>query len=182
MSDLTNIETVKAWLAVTGTKDDVVLTRLVTQVSEAVEQYVSRTLKSASYTETRDGPGGARLSMPNHPITAVASLSIDGVAIPAASNATANGYVFSPTLIALRGYVFTQGVMNVTVQYTGGYATIPGDIEQACIDWIGHIYRSRDRIGHNSKSINGETVSFFVGPIPKAVEQMLKPYRRVASC
>jgi uncharacterized phiE125 gp8 family phage protein len=182
VTDLTSIDKAKEWLGVSGAKDDALLTRLVTAVSTAVEEYVDRTLASTSYTETRDGPGGSRLSMPNFPITAVASVLIDGASIPVASSAIANGYLYTSTSIALRGYVFALGVQNVMVQYTAGFAAIPKDVEQACLDWLGHIYRSRDRIGHNSKSINGETVSFFVGPIPKAVEMMLKPYRRVAPC
>ena len=40
---------------------------------------------SASYTETRDGTGGTRMYMKNSPITAITSVTVDGVVIPARS-------------------------------------------------------------------------------------------------
>src|SRR5262249_6589951 len=72
------------------------------------------------------------------------------------------GYTFTPTELALRGYVFTRRPQNVAVTYTAaGYATTPPDIAQACIELVAQHYRERSRIGEVSKTVGGgETVTF----------------------
>lgn len=61
------------------------------------------------------------------------------------------------------------------------YMYTPPEIEQACIELISLRYRERSRIGENSKSIGGETVSFNVKDFPEGVKTILNNYRRVIS-
>ena len=35
---------------------------------------------------------------------------------------------------------FIRGVQNIYIEYTGGYTTIPYDVEQACLMLIAHLY------------------------------------------
>ena len=85
------------------------------------------------------------------------SLSIDGLAIPPAPSdgGYGAGYVFSPTELALRGYVFTRRAQNVIVSLHRRLSATPPDIAQACIELVCQRYRERTRIGEVSRALSG---------------------------
>ncbi|MGC2411742.1 MAG: hypothetical protein WA459_03470 [Stellaceae bacterium] len=185
--DLCALADVKAWLQ-TGQSafpdtDDALLTRLITAASQFIQSWLNRQIASADWQEVRDGTGGHRLAFANFPVTAVLSLSIDGVEItPAPSDGGYDaGYVFSPTELALRGYVFTRRAQNVIVSYTAGYAATPPEIAQACIELVGRRYRDRTRVGEVSRALVGrEAVSFSPQDMSEDVRLLLSQYRAPA--
>ena len=182
MAAFTKLDDLKAWLNISGNGDDDLLSKLIVAASAFIETWISRTIAQTTYTaETYDGPGGVRLGLRNFPVTAVASLAIDGVTIPAASGPTANGYILSAsrTGLVLRGYRFTEGVENVVVTYTAGYASTPADVDQACKELIALRYKERDRIGYVSKSVGGEVVAFSQKDMSEGVKTLLNAYREV---
>jgi hypothetical protein len=179
MSDLTSITNVEAWLGLApGNSDEATLERLITAVSNATESYCSRTFAETDYTETRDGSGGYRLTFRNTPVTAVSSVTIDGDAVMPSPGAPQSGYLFSDTALTLIGQKFCRGLMNVFIAYTAGYATTPGDLEQAVIDWIAHVYREKDRIGFTSQNLAGQVTSYLIRDMPPRVATLLAPYKR----
>ena len=188
--DLTTLTDVRAWLQ-TGQNifpptDDQLLTRLVTAASQYIQTWLNRRIALADYLETRDGTGGRRLEFGCFPVSAVSSLTIDGIEIPAASSPATNtgvtpGYVFSTTQLVLREYIFRRGAQNVTFSYTAGYATIPPEIAQACIELVALRYRERTRIGEVSKSVGGgETVTYSQKDMSASMLTLLQQYRIVA--
>lgn len=185
--DLTALADVKAWLQ-TGQSafpdtDDALLTRLITAASQFIQTWLDRQIASGDWQEVRDGTGGQRLAFANFPVSAVLSLSVDGLEItPAPSDGGFGpGYVFSPTELALRGYCFTRRAQNVIVSYTAGYATTPPEIAQACIELVGRRYRERTRVGEVSRALVGrETVSFSQQDISDDVKLLLAQYRALA--
>ncbi len=111
-------------------------------------------------------------------MTAIFSLTIDGIAIPASSPAPLGaGYLFDDSSIYLVGHVFRRGQQNVTVAYTAGYEATPPEIEQACIELVGLKYKERDRIGQVSKNLAGEVVAFSQKDMPASVQTLLDQYR-----
>jgi hypothetical protein len=180
--DLTTSDAVKAWLNSQGVADDGNLEGWVSAYSQAVQSWLSRTIASASYSPALDGHGTRRILLENYPITAVASLAVDGVSIPAASGPPyCSGYVFNAHSVSLYGYCFTVGYGNIQINYTAGYSSVPTDIAQACIEWLADGYRSRDRIGMRSKSLAGsEVAGYAIVPMPPRVKMLLQPYKRVA--
>src|SRR5579864_173810 len=185
--DLCALADVKAWLQ-TGqdafpSTDDVLLGRLITAASQFIQSWLNRQIALGDWQETRDGTGGQRLAFANIPVVAVLSLSIDGLTIPPApmDGSFAAGYVFSPTELALRGYVFTRRAQNVLVTYTAGYAVTPPDIAQACIELVAQRYSERTRIGEVSRAISGsETVSYSQQDMSDDVKLLLAQYRALA--
>lgn len=179
--DLTTLANAKAWFSppLATTADDALLTRLITAASQYIQSWLGRQIASQNYTETRDGAGGRKLVLANAPVTVVATLSIDGIAIPAASGPSVAGYVFSATTIYLQSYLFTPGYQNVAVAYTAGYAVTPPELEQACIELVALRYKERDRIGQVSKNLSGETISFTQKDVPADVQTALDQYKRI---
>jgi hypothetical protein len=185
--DLCQLSDVTAWLQ-TGqnpfpTTDDALLTRLITAASQFIQSWLQRRIAVSDWIELRDGNGGQRMAFANFPVSAVLALSIDGIVIPPApgGGGFGTGYVFSPTELALRGYVFSRRAQNVIVTYTAGYASVPPDIAQACIELVCQRYRERSRIGEVSKALmSGETVTYSQKDMSDDVKTLLQQYQVVA--
>lgn len=178
-NDLTSLDNVKAYLGLGTANDDALLARLVTSVSTYVQAWMGREILSAGYSEIRNGSGSQILAFGNYPVTAVTSLVIDNLAVPPATDTFSPGYTFNGRFLYLNGYLFRKGRVNVSVAYTAGYAAVPPELEQAVIELIALRYRERDRVGHQSKSLGGETVSFIVKDFPDSVRTILTNYRKV---
>ncbi len=180
--DLTTLANVKAYLSppLTATTDDALLGRLITAASQFIQSWINATIAQAGYSETRNGNGGTLLFLRNRPVTAVASVLVDGVAIAASNPAPMGaGFLFDDNAIYLKGYAFSKGAQNITVQYTAGYATTPPELEQACIALVCLRYKERDRIGQASKSLAGESASFQPKDMPPDVATVLDQYRNL---
>lgn len=135
-SDLATLQNVRAWLGVSDTKSDAVLSRLITAISAQVLSYLSRDyLYSGPRVDTRDGTGTQEILLRTWPVTSVQSVLLDNVAIPQASQQSTNvafpyGWVLSEwsgsppgsnQTISLTGWTLTPGKKNVQVNYTAGY-------------------------------------------------------------
>lgn len=178
MADLTTLVNAKAWLGLTDTTDDTLLTRLVSAVSAAAESRMGRSIALHAYTVTLNGSGKCVLAFPDRPVATVTSVTVDGVAIPPSSGPGAAGYQFDQSFLYLVGYEFTRGRQNVVLQYNAGLSSTPLDLEQAVLDIIAFKYKERDRIGQSSKILAGETIGFFRDVPPDAL-RVIDDYGRV---
>jgi hypothetical protein len=180
--DLTDLDTVKAWLGVTSTSTDALVAGLISAVSAFIPAYLGRQVLSAAYTETYRGNGQSELILRNFPITAVASVAFAGQTITAAGDPVAltPGILFDDRLLKLIGYRFPLS-LPVVVIYTAGYAATPPDIAQAAIELAGEAFRRRERIGLASKSLGGqEVVGFSLKDMNDTVRALLSPYQVLA--
>lgn len=187
--DLTTSADALAWLGLT--EDDGTVARLITALSTQIQKFLGYQVASASYTKSFNGRGSRALMLPDRPLTAVGSLTIDGISVPLSTLAHMPGFVFDDKTIYLRGwYEFCRGAQNVQAQYTAGYASVPGDIEQACLDWIKLVHDNLDTLPGIMKLKAGDSeidygeafaklgdVTF---PMPATIASDLILYRRVA--
>lgn len=184
--DLTTLANVKQWINVGGSADDALLTRLVTAVSNFIQTWLNRQLNQAVYVETYDGPGGNRLMLSNYPVTAVASVTVDGQAIPVSTigaSGISSGFTFDQYGVVLRGggYSFDRSgrPANVIVTYTAGYSVLPVEIEQAAIELISLRFAERRRPGVSSQSIAGENVTYRDVGMTDSIASLLLQYKKV---
>lgn len=186
--DLTTLPEVKQYLGIPDavTTQDALLSRLISAASQYMQSWMSRVIALQTYNEVRNGMGGQTMVLLNQPIVSVASLTVDGVVIPprpplgpTAATGYGFGFVFDDTRLFLSGARFGQGMQNVSVVYDAGFATVPPDLDQACIEMVGDLLKYKDRIGQNSMSIEGQSISFNVQPIPQRVQGVLATYKRV---
>jgi hypothetical protein len=167
------------WVAVALTNDDALLSRLISAVSTAFASYCDRQFESASHTYVTSGHGGPMLPLPETPVTAISAVMVDAVLIHARPAVGSAGWVQVDNAIFMEGYVFSRrGVANVSVAYTAGYSTIPGDLEQACIETCASWVKRKDSLDEQSKSIQGEVVSFSMASIPASAKLVLDIYTR----
>jgi hypothetical protein len=176
------------------------LARLITATSRAITRWLGRPILAADWSETRDGLGGlygpceSRFPFAVTPCTAVLLVVVDGVTIPPVPTppvappgqslvsfyTTRAGYTFTPTQLAISGYYVPRKAQCVLMQYTAGYASVPADVAQACIELVALRYRERTRIGEISKHLgDGATVTYERSDIPAKIKTMLQPYRLI---
>lgn len=170
-----------------------VYTALIPKVSAAIEAYCARTFGQASYNETRNGNGADRIIVKNRPLTAVASVNVNGLSIPLAPDTVSFGFVFDDSSIYIRAgrklspppagtlggfpVCFERGIQNVVLAYTGGYATVPADVNQAACEWISFKTAKRGRPDKKNEVLAQQTVGFDLSGMPDMVKTLLQPYR-----
>lgn len=178
MSDLTTLSNVRQWLNISGTGDDLLLSRLISASSDFIKTWLSRDITLTYYSAFRNGTGTNRLMLRNYPVVSFTELSIDGITIPPSTN-RGPGYVYDDFSIQLIGYIFTKGIMNVGVSYQAGYSTVPTEIDQACIELVAMRYKEREHIGQTSSSQGGQTVTYNQDDLTDSIRSTLSQYRKV---
>lgn len=180
--DLTTTDAVKAFLGINAdaVHDDAVIGSLVTACSQYVQTWMNRRILTGQYDETRNGNGKHFMMVQEFPVTKVTAVNINGRDIAPSNGLTEPGYFFKDRVIFLRGgYTFDRGIGNVSISYEAGYAKCPEDLAQSVAEMVAHRYKERDRIGHASKSIGGETVAFTITDFPVQVKTILNNYKQV---
>lgn len=177
---LTTVAAVKAFAGIPGAATDEVLDQLVTNASAFIRSYVSRDITTNSYEIVRSGRDTTALQLPQYPITSVERVEVDSYMVPPAAAVGQAGFRFDEEQIVLTGFSFTRGQLNVRILYTAGFAAVPADVAQACIELVTLKFRTRDKLEIASKSLANETVTFTQRDMPAAVKTTLNRYMRIA--
>lgn len=143
-NDLVTLAQAYGWLGIAQGTDDTNLQLAISAYSQLIADFCSRSIVLATFSEIYDGRDMPRLMLRNYPIVAVTSLSIYGVAQSLATSPYGPGYTFANRSVDLQGgAVFTRGLGNIAISYQAGFATIPADIQMACLDWLKASYLTR---------------------------------------
>lgn|GEM_PF-310708 len=171
--DLVTLDAVKTWLGIADDKSDVLLQRLITAESQTIEKAINRPILATERTDFITGYGSTTIMPPATPIQSIEKVLIDGAEVKIRHD--------NLTIWRADNGPWPRR-SRIQVTYTAGYDAVPFDLEQACIELVALHYRERERIGHQSKSIAGETVSFITSAMPASVTARIAPYRKVAPC
>ena len=190
--DLTTLAHALAWLGLTADDTNGTIARLISACSAQIQQFISRTIASTAYAKTFNGRGGSMLMLPDYPVTAVASVAVNGIAVPARVLGSRPGFAFDDKTVYLDSpYRFTRGAQNVQISYTAGYASTPLDIEQACLDWIKMVWDAKGLdVGASVSMMKAGDHALMFGnvitqlnrgviPLPPPIFAKLQPYSRV---
>lgn len=140
--DLATLTDVKAWLSLTNSGQDAVLSRLITSMSGIIRTHINRfALDHRTYTDRFNGTGTQSAVLRNWPITKIRQVVVGGTIIPASTPlsdtslgdvTSSDGWVLQPaydgnppgqdqTVVLLGGYYYQHGNANVAVTYDAGY-------------------------------------------------------------
>ncbi len=183
MADLCTIGDVKRYAGITTDEENVLLGMLITAASGWAENYCNRAFLSGSYVEERIGRGQTSYIFNQYPVTAITSLSVDGVPIPQSTTPTALGWRLVNSYMArLIGFQLTDGAV-VQCGYTAGYssANLPAEITQAVIEIVALRFKERNWIGHKSKTLHGDVIGYTNADVPADVKKTLLQYSRVVA-
>jgi hypothetical protein len=170
----------------TESGDDNLLINLINRVTVRIESYCGRKFKIREYTEYQDGESDPEVFLDNPPIDSISQLWDDTDRLFTDS---ANDLIVSGDYIIYsdEGYVrlfnnetvFSKGYKNIKIVYSGGYTTIPEELEQTCMDWVLTQYRKyKDKLhGWSSKSYSGVSVLIDLSAIPSDIKAVLDNYK-----
>ena len=174
--DFTQLNAVREFLDAKTTTDDNLLERLITAVSAFMSAYFGRDILAGPRTYKEEGTGSTRVVLPDYPVTAVASVKVNGYVIPASVNYL-SGYRFDRHCVYLMGYGFTRGAL-VEIDYTAGFDEVPLDVEQVCVDIVVLEYKGKQRLGKTSEGLTGQSTGYKVDDWPVNIKSVLDVYKR----
>ncbi|MGR3311206.1 MAG: head-tail connector protein [Candidatus Brocadiales bacterium] len=173
---LTTVANVKAYLGIAGSTDDAFIENLTDRVTNFVQKYCNRNFTRSSYDEYYDGNGSGYLFLPDYPIVSVTLLEIDDIV-----KASADYAIYTDTgMVRLKNGKFNDGILNVHMIYTAGYATVPKDLEQACTEIVAMKYYNRgtEKFGVTARNFGeGGTISY-ERTLPAEIKGVLDLYKR----
>ena len=171
---LTTLEKVKQWLKLQAVAaDDELLQRLINAASAFVENWLGFPVLRHEVVRWMDGNGKDELVLTDPHILAINSINIDEQIIPPEQ------YRHADWWLILDSAYFSRGRRNICITYDRGFDAVPADIENAVIDLVSLAYNEQDRVGMKSKTLAGETVSFFTGALSDRSKLALQHYKRV---
>jgi hypothetical protein len=176
MMGLTTVANVKTYLGVVGSADDALIENLIDRVTNFIQKYCNRNFTRSNYDEYYDGSGTGYLFLPSYPIVSVALLEIDDVA-----EASTDYAIYAETgMIRLRNGKFNDGILNVHVTYTAGYANVPKDLEQACTEIVAMKYYSRgtEKFGVTARNFGEGGAISYERTLPAEIKGILDLYKR----
>lgn len=144
LGDLTTLANVKAWLKINDASDDVILTRMISQRSRSILDYLQRpTLISQPYTDVSDGWDNTHQFLANWPVNSVTQVAVGSIIIPPApiaigapTQASSYGWRLdpwdgaspgNPQAVELSGRRFGRGRLNISISYQAGYL-VPAEV------------------------------------------------------
>jgi len=140
--DLTTRANVKEFIdGKTDTNDDALIDNLIVRMSKEIKTFCRWEIVDDDRTEYYDGDGTDTLLLDQLEVNSIASLYDDSDrAFGSSTEITSSDYIFTASskmakqgILKLDGLNFTEGVQNIKITYNAGYATIPPDVEEACI-------------------------------------------------
>lgn len=186
--DYTTLVDVKTSLGATTTADDALLTTLITEASRAIDRHCAQAVNSDNYFASQTLTDQVQRAL----------VSADGYLYcwplkPLVTGVSALAYRLTPrsawldidaSLLEVYGYMVKaytggwRGNAQAKITYTGGFATLPADLENAATLLAVRFYREiksgvTDSIGLVELGTLQYTKSF-----PARVIEMLKPYVR----
>lgn len=179
---LSTLDTVKLELGLDVDTDDVLLDRLLQRASDAITRECQRVFGRETVVETLQGSGGSLIGLTRRPVVSITEVLEDSVVVDPAQyviedaevgalRRTSGGWVkgsesrmWGQEAFA-SGYILPGGTAyNYIVTYVAGFVlppevspTLPGDVEQACIETV------RDWYSRSGGSSTGSPTSLQVG-------------------
>jgi hypothetical protein len=151
--------------------------------SDLMESEMDRKIKSQSLTEYYDGKINNILMLKEYPIVSISSVKFDASGQFSGSETTVPSTDYGITddnnSLYYRGY-FPAGYKNIQVIYTAGYATVPMDLQNACLWAVMYYYQMRENkdIGRTSKGKGDESISI-LQELPQEVKNAIARHRRL---
>lgn len=179
---LTSLDAVKDFYAMSGSKqiDDDLLEDLIDRVSEMIYSYCNvNSFRQNTYTEYQDGQGSKYLFVNNIPIISVTSIHDDDDWVWGSDTLIDSSQyrVIDDRYIVWRDDYFDNADQNVKIVYKAGYITIPGDLEQTCIEEVVRRFKHRRDVDVQSKTLEDGTVQYVSKNLMQSSILVLNKYR-----
>ena len=130
---------------------------ILNSAQEIVKEYLGFDPESGNHTDYISAIGNNRLYLFAHPISAVSSVTVNGVAV------TSDEYTINDRYLRLKSGVWPEGDENVAVSYTAGWSaqTLPDTIKMAILQIATLMFmEAGENIGITGKSFSENSRTF----------------------
>lgn len=163
---LTTVAKLRIFLRGAGDGEGELLELLINMTTDFIETYCDRRFASTVYTdEEYDGTGMRDLLLNNYPIISVTRLQLNNAADNSDDweDVDVEDYFKYDSFanFKLAASRFLKAPQRYRVTYTAGYATIPSDLEWACLKLCANAYRSGLAEGVKSEKLGDHTIVWF---------------------
>jgi len=157
---LTDTATIATQLGKTLTAGETtILENMINQATQYAEKYIGRFIKGRGedLTEVLDIEEKTDVIFTkNFPIISITSITEDEEVI-----STDDYYEYSNTgMLRKKDANWTKGFQIVSIVYQGGYATVPEDIAQWCVNLVITMFKDKDRGNITSEKVGDLAVSY----------------------
>lgn len=164
----TTLGNLKEYGNITSANYDAAFAALIGRCTKEIQSRLQRVGFQGTYTEYFDGAGSPQIRPIERPIVSVTSLheSLDQVWDSTTEIAAAD---YTVDLKAARvekraGVPFYGGFQGIRLVYVGGWATVPADVEQACIELVLMKFEAKQNLITSSTSLGDGSQSFLREP------------------
>jgi len=194
---LTTLNSLKEFLGIEATENDALLEACIDRATGLFEHATNRKLKARDYSydsESADydadnailnGNGRDRIILPQYPVNSVTTLRINEQAIDESTSIYACGWVIEDKamgLVALRCYLYTEGLKNIDWAYNAGFSTVPDDLAQAAIEQAAWYFKQAGPggalLGVASRSLADGSISYNAKDVLPSVRSTLERYKK----
>lgn len=165
------------------------VTHAISYVSDSIEAYCNKGIKTQTYTGYYDGNNCSILYTDNYPIQSISSIQYRITPLDTYQNLLPDISQFTfnyKTYIQLYTYLFPYGNKSIKIIYDAGFDVIPGDIKLVALEMIQMIYdnskHGNNLLGYKTINDNSGTVSIAKSidyvPIKKEHEKILSRYKK----
>lgn len=158
---ITTVARCKAFrgIAADNTEHDAELARLIPAAQAFLERVCGRQFDRASLTEEYDGSTWRdRVIVARPPIASITALYDDPQRQFTTPLAGSTYFIADAEagIVRLFQGTFSLGIRNIRIEYTGGYAMVPQDLEQAAIELV---WAAREKGAHNLVGVRSRSVA-----------------------
>ena len=128
-------------------------------MQEFLERECERKFEQATVTEYYSGDEWlTRLIVSRPPVISITNMWDDPLRVYATPilNSLYTIQDSNSGLIRLDGLTFQSGINNIKITYSGGFATIPSDLEQAAIEMV---WAAREKGVHNLVGVRSRSIA-----------------------
>lgn len=168
-------------IPVADTSQDTRVEDFIDAASQHIETATQRIIYQKTHTHYFDGKNQSRILLREYPASKPTSVNVDYCwTFGPDTEIASTMFDQDNDIFVIHKNVFPLGNRNVKITYVAGYSPIPDDLKQACKMLVELFYSSRNdkRLGVESKSKAGETLSFEMKELPVALSNLIIPYSR----
>lgn len=166
---LATLDQMRAWREVPAAPDDGPALVALAAADRWIKRQLGRNIELDDFTTRMSGDSSPLIYPANWPVQVVSCLVVDKVewavlASDAEEDADQEAFLDPSGLFieARAGRVFTEGVGNIFLSYSGGYDPIPEDLVSLCVNVAHLLYLERTRIGDNQKTFGQVQVNEYL--------------------
>lgn len=183
---LISLSDLKAYLNITDSSQDSLLTSAIEQASSFIDSYTNRKLEAQDYSLRLDWHGEDEFIFPQYPVNTLTSFQYNSwtIGTPVWEDYNKDKYYLdNDTGVFSLTFRIHKGIKNIRVICNAGYATIPEDLQRACIQIATYYYSQAGKTTSQVKKeqVDGASIEYdtTIGGIEQDTYAIINKYKNV---